>query len=79
MLAAQTSCSTSITSLKRIKRPTSVAANKLADATMVTLPVFAEAYKVVVVSFSSRYGPSVKSMSASVKLVAVVLVSFAGS
>ena len=46
---------------------------------MVTLPVFAEAYKVVVVSFSSRYGPSVKSMSASVKLVAVVLVSFAGS
>ena len=68
-----------MTSLKRISLPTSADANKSADAVIVTLPVFAEENKVVSVMFSSRYGPSVKSMSASVKLVAVVLVSFAGS
>ena len=44
-----------------------------------TLPVVAEAYKVVSVIFSSSQGPSIKSISAKVKLVAVVLVSFAGS
>ena len=43
------------------------------------VPVAAEAYIVVLVVFSSSHGPSIKSMSVSVKLVAVVRVSFAGS
>ena len=60
--------------------PTSALVNKLAEAVIVIPePVCADAYKVVVVTFSSRYGPSTKSMSPIVKLVADVLVSFAGS
>ena len=39
-------------------RPTSLAENKEAEAVSVTLPVVAEGVIVVLVVFSSKYGPS---------------------
>ena len=51
----------------------------LADAVIVTLPLVPEGVSVVDDEFSSKYGPSVKSISVKVQEVCPVLASFSYS